>query len=98
MKGPSPKLSGAPWDLPIADAPLAFVDLEMTGLGADDRVIEVCIERVVGERVVGRLATLVCPADPGSPAGVGPARFGNVHIHGISEAELADAPRFGDVA
>ena len=41
--------AGPPWDLPIAEAPLAFVDLEMTGLDAvHDRVVEVCVERVVG--------------------------------------------------
>ena len=34
--------AGEPWDLPLAEAPLAFVDLEMTGLDASkDRVVEV---------------------------------------------------------
>ena len=45
--------AGPPWDLPVAEAPLAFVDLEMTGLdAANDRVVEVCIDRVVGGRRV----------------------------------------------
>jgi len=80
---------GAPWDVPLDEAPLAFVDLEMTGLAERDRVIEVCIERVVGKELVGRLATLIRPDD---------ARFGNAHIHGISEADLASAPTFATVA
>ena len=33
----------------MAEAPLAFLDLEMTGLDPEsDRVVEVCIDRVVG--------------------------------------------------
>jgi DNA polymerase-3 subunit epsilon len=85
-KGPPP---GPPWDLPIDRAPLVFVDLEMTGLGEDDRIIEVCAERVVGSSVVDRIETLVRPCD---------AKFGNAHIHGIQEADLASAPKFADVA
>jgi len=78
--------AGPPWDDPIDAAAIAFVDLEMTGLDAAlDRVIEVCIERVVGGRVVASLSTLVSPGD---------GRFGNEHIHGISAASLESAPSF----
>jgi len=78
---------GPPWDLPLAEAPLAFVDLEMTGLDASrDHVIEVCVERWRGDACEGRLESLVRP-----PAGAG----GNSHIHGIDEAALAAAPEFG---
>lgn len=81
---------GPPWDLPIDQAPLAFVDLEMTGLDvARDRVVEVCVERVVGERVVGRVESLVLPDD---------GRAGNVHVHGIDDAALAGAPTFAALA
>ncbi len=74
----------------MAEAPLAFVDLEMTGLDAEhDRVVEVCVERVVGERVTRRVATLV---NPGDRAG------GASHIHGLDAAALADAPAFAAVA
>ncbi|MBV9948547.1 MAG: hypothetical protein JOZ69_16980, partial [Myxococcales bacterium] len=46
-----PPPPGPPWDLPVTEAPLAFVDLEMTGLDvARDRVVEICAERVVGGR------------------------------------------------
>jgi DNA polymerase-3 subunit epsilon len=82
--------SGPPWDLAIAEAPLAFVDLEMTGLDAEhDRVIEVCVERVVG----GERAAFVCTLiQPGERAG------GAAHVHGIDAACLAGAPPFAAVA
>lgn len=81
---------GPPWDQPIAEAALAFVDLEMTGLDAKkDRVLEVCIERVRGGVVEGRINTLVRPEDD---------TLGNVHIHGIDRAALEGAPVFADLA
>lgn len=81
---------GPPWDLPLAEAPLAFLDLEMTGLDATrDRVIEVCIERVVGGEIVDRLSTLVRPPEH---------QHGNVHIHGITREALVGAPSFADLA
>ena len=81
---------GSPWDDPIGEAPLAFVDLEMTGLdAARDRVLEVCVERVRGERVEEAVVSLVRP-DGGA--------FGNAHIHGIDPAEVALAPTFASLA
>lgn len=81
---------GAPWDSAIAAAPLAFIDLEMTGLDPTiDRVIEIAIERVLDGEVIGRLDSLVRPGD---------GRFGNAAIHGIAEADLAGAPTFDRVA
>ena len=81
---------GSPWDDPIDEAPLVFVDLEMTGLrAATDRVIEVCAERVRGDRVEDRIATLVRPE-----AG----EFGNAHVHGIDPAALVDAPTFSSIS
>lgn len=77
---------GPPWDSPLEEAPLAFVDLEMTGLHPDkDRVIEVCIERVRRGEVEARVASLVRPE---------PLAFGNTDIHGIQVADLAAAPLF----
>jgi DNA polymerase III subunit epsilon len=81
---------GPPWDLPVAEAPLAFVDLEMTGLDSTkDRVVEVCIERWVGEERVSEVTSLVRP-----PGGVS----GAAHVHGLDEAALADAPAFEALA
>jgi DNA polymerase-3 subunit epsilon len=81
---------GAPWDLPVEHAPLAFVDLEMTGLDASrDRVVEICIERMVGRQRSAFLCTLV---DPGERVG------GAAHVHGLDSAQLAGAPHFDSVA
>ncbi|MEO7093745.1 MAG: 3'-5' exonuclease, partial [Polyangiales bacterium] len=80
---------GPPWDVPLAEAPLAFLDLEMTGLRlGEDRVVEVCIERVRGDVLEARVATFV---DPGE-------RRGNEHVHGIGDAALAGAPAFAAIA
>lgn len=84
-----PPPAGAPWDLPLAEAPLAFVDLEMTGLAiGTDRVVELCIERVRGDRVEARLETLVHPE----------GRAGAEAVHGLDAAALADAPPFAAIA
>src|SRR3954470_13853300 len=78
---------GSPWDDPIDEAALCFVDLEMTGLQpTTDRVIEVCAERVRGERDEDQVSSLVRPDD---------GAFGNAHIHGIDAGELEHAPSFG---
>ncbi len=82
--------AGPPWDTPLAEAPLAFVDCEMTGLDpTEDRIVELCIERTRGGVVEGSLTTLVRPD----------ARLGgNAHIHGLDAEALASAPPFADVA
>ena len=86
----NPPPPGPPWDWPLAEAPLAFVDLEMTGLDAvHDRVVEVCIERVVGGERQALISTLV---DPGERMG------GAAHVHGLDAAKLTGAPRFDAVA
>lgn len=85
---------GAPWDLPLAEAPLAFIDLEMTGLSAErDRVIEICIERVRGTEIVDRLHSFVRPETFALADAVG-----NTHVHGIVASELANAPTFAELA
>jgi len=85
--------AGEPWDLPIASAPLAFVDLEMTGLDpTQDRIVEICVERFVGERFIRAVSCLVNPEGRVDGAS---------HVHGIGADELAGARRFvelvGDV-
>jgi len=81
---------GSPWDLPLKEASLAFVDLEMTGLDATrDRVCEICIERVRGTEIEDRLHTLVRPETGAT---------GNVHVHGIDAEALAGAPTFAEIA
>jgi len=85
-----PPPPGPPWDLPVHEAPLAFVDLEMTGLDPSrDHVVEVCIERWRGDVREAGIESLVRP-----PSRAG----GNAHVHGIDENALASAPPFEDLA
>lgn len=87
MRAPPPP--GPPWDAPLEEATFAFVDLEMTGLGPADRIIEICVVRERGGVGETAIDTLVRPDD---------ARFGNAHIHGITADELATAPTFAELA
>jgi DNA polymerase-3 subunit epsilon len=87
---PTEPPAGPPWDDPVSEAPLAFVDLEMTGLSpTHDRVLEICVERVKHGRVEAELDSLVQPE-----GGV----FGNAHVHGIDPADVARAPSFAALA
>jgi DNA polymerase-3 subunit epsilon len=62
----------------------------MTGLDATrDRVVEICIERIVGGERKDGLSTLVAATDR-----VG----GAAHVHGIDAAALEGAPPFAAVA
>ncbi len=50
-------LDAPAWDASVDEVELCFVDLEMTGLDAkQDRVVEVCIERVRGDIVESRVS------------------------------------------
>lgn len=96
QRASAPPPPGSPWDLPVSESPFAFVDLEMTGLDVKrDRVIELCIERTVGGKVVDRVETLVSPYD--GPHAL-PSKVGNEHVHGITAEALATAPRFEEIA
>jgi DNA polymerase-3 subunit epsilon len=71
-------------------APLAFVDLEMTGLDAErDRIVEICIERTVGGNPAAFLCALV---HPGERAG------GASQVHGLDSVALSGAPPFPSIA
>ncbi len=81
---------GKPWDAPVHEAPLVFVDLEMTGLALGiDRVIEICLERVERGEIVGRVESLVKP-----PPGVKVPTT----VHGLDAAALDGAPEFAALA
>jgi len=76
--------AGAPWDLPLAETPLAFLDLEMTGLDTrQHHVCELAVRRIRGGVVEGELASLVQPQ-----SAVAASRA----IHGLDDAMLAGAP------
>ena len=93
MRGRPPPTDPAhpEWDLPCDEAPFAFVDLEMTGLDVErDRVVEICVERVVGGECVGRLDSLVWPGE--ERAG------GASEVHGLTSDALRGAPTFAELA
>ncbi len=71
--------------------PLAFIDLETTGIKvATDRIVEICIVRVNPD---GSQKTLTLRINPGIP--IPPE---TTAIHGITDDDVKDAPRFRDVA
>lgn len=83
-------LAGGVVDLELTRVPLAVVDTETTGLypGAD-RIIEIAIVRAEsGAEPVVVLDTLVNPRRPVTAT----------EIHGITDADVADAPGFEDIA
>src|SRR5436190_15542618 len=77
-------------DRSIAEIPLAVVDTETTGLyPGGDRIIEIAIvraERLEPPRVI--VNTLVNPQRPVTAT----------EIHGITDADVSDAPVFADIA
>ena len=74
----------------VQRTPVAVVDFETTGLTAGpDRVIEVSVVRIEpGHEPQVVLDTLVCPNRP----------VAATEIHGITDADVADAPVFADIA
>jgi len=78
--------------LPITEAMLAVLDVETTGLRPEsgDRVVEIAIARSVGGRILDTYQTLI---NPERTMGAGAQR-----VHGISDAMVADAPIFREIA
>lgn len=78
------------WNRPIAETPITVVDTETTGLyPGGDRVIEIAVVRVEPGAAPDVLVdTLINPKRP----------VAATEIHGISDADVADAPTFEDVA
>lgn len=74
----------------MSETPIAVVDLETTGLTAGfDRVVEVSVVRIEpGQQPALVLDTLVNPRRPVSAS----------EIHGITDADVAKAPTFRDIA
>jgi DNA polymerase-3 subunit epsilon len=73
------------------DAPYAVIDVETTGFSPakGDRIVEIAVARVDARgRIEDEYATVLNPGRD-----VGP-----VFVHGISNSEVQDAPRFADVA
>ena len=76
--------------LAITDVPIAVFDFETTGLTPGvDRVVEVSVVRIdPGKKPRLVLDTLVNPM----------RRMGASEIHGITDADVVNAPRFSDLA
>ncbi len=74
----------------IAETPIAVIDFETTGLSpGGDRVIEVSVvRRDPGEKPRLVFDTLVNPG----------RRVAATRIHGITDADVAEAPTFGEIA
>lgn len=77
-------------DQPILQTPVAVLDFETTGMRAGwDRVVEVSVVRFdPGQPMNLVLDTLVQPD----------RRMAATEIHGITDADVANAPRFADIA
>ncbi len=76
----------------LASRTLAFLDTETTGLSAwfGDRICEIAILRYRGDEIIDSFDTLVNPGRPISP--------GAARVNGLTDAELAEAPSFAEIA
>src|SRR5699024_7979207 len=83
---PSTAPSGVPSDVPR----FAVIDVETTGLDPDrERILDLAIVQADAQgRPIDQWVTRIHPD--------GPVRA--THIHGITDADVADAPRFADLA
>jgi DNA polymerase-3 subunit epsilon len=81
-----------PFMFTLASRTLAFVDTETTGLSAwfGDRICEIAILRYRGDEILDSFDTLVNPGRPISP--------GAARVNGLTDAELAEAPTFAEIA
>ncbi|MEZ4409756.1 MAG: 3'-5' exonuclease [Polyangiales bacterium] len=82
---------GAPWDLPLAECPLVFIDCEMTGLDPErDRLVEVAMLRVKNGAPEARFASLINGGVASHPDALA--------VHGITDAQAAEGPTFDVVS
>ncbi|MFN8241684.1 MAG: 3'-5' exonuclease [Bacteroidales bacterium] len=71
--------------------PLAFIDLETTGINIiSDRIVEISVLKVMSDGKEEWFEELVNPEMPIPPKATS--------IHGISDQDVADKPRFRDIA
>lgn len=70
----------------------AFLDAETTGLSPwfGDRICEIAVLRCNGEKIIETFDTLLNPERLISP--------GAARVNGLKDADLIDAPKFGDIA
>ncbi len=78
--------AGAPW----VDVPIALIDVETTGRDSNqDRIVEIGVVLGLRGEVVGRFGKLINPGRPIPPEVSA--------VHGIKDADVADAPAFKDI-
>jgi DNA polymerase-3 subunit epsilon len=79
-------------DFELHEAPLAFLDVETTGLNPHfgDRIVEIAILRTTGLKKLDTFNTLINPNRPLNPAAMA--------VNGITPAMIVDAPAFGQIA
>ncbi len=69
------------------ERPIAFIDLETTGLNTEqDRIVDICITKVNVDGTEESLSSLI---NPGMPIPVE-----STQIHGITDADIKDKPTF----
>jgi DNA polymerase III epsilon subunit family exonuclease len=75
----------------ISEIPLVFLDTETTGLNPryGDRMVEIALARFRGDVMEDYYVTLLNPGRPMSP--------GAARIHGITDDDVREAPRFADI-
>jgi DNA polymerase-3 subunit epsilon len=75
----------------LSNARFAFMDIETTGLSPwfGDRICQIAIVVSEGKRIKETFEMLVNPGQPLSPAAA--------YVNGLSEADLAHAPRFEEI-
>lgn len=75
----------------VGETPFAVIDVETTGFESlrEDRIVEIAIVQTDATGTpTGQWSTLVDPLRDAGPA----------HVHGLTNADLADAPTFDEVA
>jgi DNA polymerase-3 subunit epsilon len=79
-------------ELPLSEIPLVYLDTETTGLTPrfGDRIVEIALVRFRNGAMENFYTTLVNPERAISP--------GAVRVHGITDDDVADAPRFREIA
>jgi len=80
------KIAESTW----AEVPFVVFDLETTGFGREDRIIELGAVVMVGNRVTEQFHSLVNPCRT--------IPEDSIKVHGITEDMVKDAPKFRDVA
>jgi DNA polymerase III epsilon subunit family exonuclease len=78
-----------PNDWPWLHHPLAVIDIETTGLDRNARIVEIGVINIDRGQVVDEWESLVNPGIPIPPD--------STRVHGISDADVADAPTFAEI-